>query len=98
MTTQWNPAQAPGDTDGADREGDAPATPDNGPWRGYTVPVPEHPDHARPGGEAEPAHDGISAYPGEASAAPREPSGPAAEESAAPGGEDGTAASSQRRS
>ena len=34
---------------------------DSGPWRGYTMPVPEHPDHADTAGE--PAHDGISGYP-----------------------------------
>ncbi|MFL1435538.1 GTPase [Nocardiopsis protaetiae] len=84
MTTQWNPAQPHGDTDAAP-DGDAPAPTGNGPWRGYTVPVPEHPDHAGPAGEAEePAHDGISAYPGDASAAQGEP---AAEE--APQGSQG---------
>ncbi|RKS04913.1 50S ribosome-binding GTPase [Nocardiopsis sp. Huas11] len=34
---------------------------ESGPWRGYTMPVPEHPDHADASGE--PAHDGISGYP-----------------------------------
>ncbi|KOX17530.1 GTPase [Nocardiopsis sp. NRRL B-16309] len=34
---------------------------DSGPWRGYTMPVPEHPDHADTSGE--PAYDGISGYP-----------------------------------
>ncbi|WP_306366477.1 GTPase [Nocardiopsis sp. CC223A] len=88
MTTQWNPAQAHGDTDAAP-DGDAPAPADNGPWRGYTVPVPEHPDHARPGGDAEePAHDGISAYPDKAPAAPDEP---AEEAPQAPEGAGGTA-------
>ncbi|MDT0331795.1 GTPase [Nocardiopsis lambiniae] len=69
MTTEWNPGQTHGDPDATDaREGSAPrgasSEPESGPWRGYTVPVPEHPDHAHSGGEAdEPAHDGISAYP-----------------------------------
>ncbi|MEU0490335.1 GTPase [Nocardiopsis sp. NPDC006139] len=100
MTTQWNPAQAHGDTDAAP-DGDAPAPADNGPWRGYTVPVPEHPDHARHGGEAEePAHDGISAYPDDVPAAPGEPAGeapraPGDAGDTAPGGE---GARTQRRS
>jgi GTP-binding protein EngB required for normal cell division len=34
---------------------------ESGPWRGYTMPVPEHPDHAE--ASEEPAHDGISGYP-----------------------------------
>ncbi|SHJ37595.1 50S ribosome-binding GTPase [Nocardiopsis flavescens] len=95
MTTQWNPAHAPGDTGGADRDGDAPASAgggsDSGAWRGYTVPVPEHADHARPGGEEEPAHDGISAYPDDASAVPGGPAAPAAgqEPADAPGGDGG---------
>ncbi|CAL9559141.1 GTPase Era [Nocardiopsis dassonvillei] len=107
MTTQWNPAHAAGDTDGATRGGDARASSDSGPWRGYTVPVPEHPDHTRPGGEGEPAHDGISAYPEDASAAPGEPTGPAAAEepAGAPQGDgdatadgSGRTTSAQRRS
>ncbi|WP_435112640.1 GTPase [Nocardiopsis synnemataformans] len=36
----------------------------SGPWRGYTMPVPEHPDHAvSEAGTEDPAYDGIAAYP-----------------------------------
>lgn len=36
----------------------------SGPWRGYTMPVPEHPDHAvSEAGSEDPAYDGIAAYP-----------------------------------
>ncbi|GAB2512050.1 GTPase [Nocardiopsis aegyptia] len=48
----WNDERP--DTGGA-------APTESGPWRGYTMPVPEHPDHADTSGE--PAHDGISGYP-----------------------------------
>ena len=83
MTTQWNPERSPGDADAAP-DGDAPALTGKGAWRGYTVPVPEHPDHAHPaGGAEEPAHDGISAYPDTGSTAP---GGSAEEAPQAPGG------------
>ncbi|MBR8744039.1 GTPase [Nocardiopsis sp. MG754419] len=38
----------------------------SGPWRGYTMPVPEHPEHARErirGAEEPAAYDGITGYP-----------------------------------
>ncbi|WP_304451388.1 GTPase [Nocardiopsis sp. YSL2] len=60
------------------------ASTDSGPWRGYTMPVPEHPDHADAVGE--PAHDGISGYPDpQEGAAPQTDRGgePAAREPAA---------------
>ncbi|PDP86517.1 hypothetical protein CQJ94_16845 [Glycomyces fuscus] len=42
----------------------------SGPWRGYTVPVPEHPDHAVPEeGSEEPSYDGIAGYPDPSGAA-----------------------------
>ncbi|MEV2276781.1 GTPase [Nocardiopsis sp. NPDC049922] len=56
----------------------------SGPWRGYTVPVPEHsdhtPSHGAGTGVGEAAHDGIAGYPDavpaeEAPAAPRRPAG-----------------------
>ncbi|WP_159944584.1 MULTISPECIES: GTPase [unclassified Nocardiopsis] len=74
-----------------------------GPWRGYTMPVPEHPEHALPGEAAEePAYDGIAGYPDPSGAsAPRQsprhhedtPDG----EGAAPGDPEGSPAA-QRRS
>ncbi len=93
MTTQWNPAQAHGESgappgaDGVDRESGQPESgvrndehtrgrtrPEGGPWRGYTMPVPEHPEHTVSAADTEePAYDGIASYP--------DPSG-----AAAPGG------------
>ncbi|MFB8768448.1 YfjP family GTPase [Nocardiopsis alba] len=38
----------------------------SGPWRGYTMPVPEHPEHAEErirGVDDQPAYDGITGYP-----------------------------------
>ncbi|WP_116244680.1 GTPase [Nocardiopsis sp. FIRDI 009] len=55
---------------------------ESGPWRGYTVPVPEHPGRGSGSGSgeapAETAHDGISGYPdaapaGESTAPRRSP-------------------------
>lgn len=40
---------------------DEPKQTERGPWRGYTMPVPEHPDHAL---APEPGADGITGYPG----------------------------------
>lgn len=55
-----NGRSAPGAGDDGRPRGDAAS----GPWRGYTVPVPEHPDHAvSEAGSEDPAYDGIAAYP-----------------------------------
>jgi len=54
---------------------DEPVRSEGGPWRGYTVPVPEHPDHADASddGAEEPSYDGITGYPDPSGAAvPRE--------------------------
>ena len=89
MTTQWNPAQAHGESgappgaDGVDRESGQPESgvrndehtrgrtrPEGGPWRGYTMPVPEHPEHTVSAESAEePAYDGIAGYPDPSGAA-----------------------------
>ncbi|OOC55060.1 MULTISPECIES: GTPase [Nocardiopsis] len=40
------------------------ARPEGGAWRGYTMPVPEHPEHSTSGEDPEePAYDGIAGYP-----------------------------------
>ncbi|MFD3684125.1 GTPase [Nocardiopsis sp. NPDC058631] len=72
---------------------DEPVRSEGGPWRGYTVPVPEHPDHADASedGPEEPSYDGITGYPDPSGAAvPREaPEGAGnapGEGSGAPGG------------
>ncbi|MFC6432546.1 GTPase [Nocardiopsis tropica] len=54
---------------------DEPVRSGGGPWRGYTMPVPEHPEHADPSedGTEEPSYDGITGYPDPSgAAAPRE--------------------------
>ncbi|MFD6949802.1 hypothetical protein A6A08_21030 [Nocardiopsis sp. TSRI0078] len=56
------------------------ARPEGGPWRGYTMPVPEHPEHSASGEDPEePAYDGIAGYP--------DPSGAIASRTASQGGE-----------
>ena len=65
-------------TPGEDTERESSSTPEpwadertpepypSGPWRGYTMPVPEHPEHARErirGAEEPAAYDGITGYP-----------------------------------
>ena len=65
-------------TPGEDTERESASTPEpwadeqvpepyqSGPWRGYTMPVPEHPEHARErirGTEEPAAYDGITGYP-----------------------------------
>lgn len=68
----WNDAPAPSSPD-PDRPAGAeePARYQSGPWRGYTMPVPEHPEHAEERERAAeensaydpPAYDGITGYP-----------------------------------
>ncbi|MCY9785144.1 50S ribosome-binding GTPase [Nocardiopsis sp. EMB25] len=78
----------------------ASASAENGPWRGYTMPVPEHPGRGSGSGPgagqplAEAAHDGILGYPDAAPAgeagepdAPRRGPGRHARVSAARGGD-----------
>ncbi|WP_150244759.1 YfjP family GTPase [Nocardiopsis quinghaiensis] len=56
------------------------ARPEGGPWRGYTMPVPEHPEHSASGEDPEePAYDGIAGYP--------DPSGAIASRTASEGDE-----------
>lgn len=67
----WN--DGPSSSEGPDRPaGDEEPTPyQSGPWRGYTMPVPEHPEHAEERERAAeensaydpPAYDGITGYP-----------------------------------
>lgn len=89
-------APEPDGRGGAHAPSGRPERPEGGPWRGYTVPVPEHPEHASAAGDGaeEPSYDGISGYPDPSgAAASREDPGGAA--SAARG--DGDAADSPRR-
>ncbi|MFI6578033.1 GTPase [Nocardiopsis sp. NPDC050513] len=77
------------------RQGEA-VSDGSGPWRGYTVPVPEHsdpvPDHGVGTGAGEAAHDGIAGYPDaappeETPMAPHRPAGRHARVSDAPEGD-----------
>ena len=60
-----------GPGDGEPERQDESTQTESGPWRGYTMPVPEHPDHAL---APEPGSDGITGYP-EQPAAPERPAG-----------------------
>lgn len=55
-----NGDHTPGSGGGKPEHQDEPTHTESGPWRGYTMPVPEHPDHAL---APEPSSDGITGYP-----------------------------------
>ncbi|MGW5878778.1 GTPase [Nocardiopsis terrae] len=65
----WNDEPARGHASPAPSGG--PASYESSPWRGYTMPVPEHPEHAEereraaeePLAHEPPAYDGIAGYP-----------------------------------
>lgn len=71
MTTQWNPGQAQGEPGAGARaedegRGGGHSASADGPWRGYTVPVPERPDHAAASSseEGEAPEEGPAPSPG----------------------------------
>ncbi|WP_017583522.1 GTPase [Nocardiopsis valliformis] len=69
-SSPWNDERAAPDSEPSTPTRE-PASHQSGPWRGYTMPVPEHPEHAeereRAASEAAafepPAYDGITGYP-----------------------------------
>ncbi|MFE1166012.1 GTPase [Nocardiopsis sp. NPDC058789] len=69
----WNDGPSPARDPDRSAEDEDPTPYQSGPWRGYTMPVPEHPEHAEERERAAeenptsaydpPAYDGITGYP-----------------------------------